>query len=149
ATPFKFSAVVLQYNLSHVLVPIGMVHIAQGKYESSRIVNKRQTYLHDIMTQSITWAWRIIAVNKRSYFRDLLPVWQMPSDAVKAVGWFMHWLLKVLVHFFWIPILGMVIYETVSGWRFDGAWNGVTSGVITLLVGLIVWAILYTLLIFA
>ena len=73
----------------------------------------------------------------------------MPSDPVKAVWWFMHWLLKVLVHFFWIPILGMVIYESVSNWRLDGAWNGVSSGVITLLVGLIVWAILYVLLIFA
>jgi hypothetical protein len=72
----------------------------------------------------------------------------MPSDPVKAVWWFMHWLLKVLVHFFWIPILGMVIYEAVSQ-----AWNGVGSDlisiVITLLVGLVVWAILYILLIFA
>jgi len=73
----------------------------------------------------------------------------MPSDPVKAVWWFMHWLLKVLVHFFWIPILGMVIYESVSNWRLGGAWNGVSSGVITLLVGLVVWAILYVLLVFA
>jgi hypothetical protein len=88
-------------------------------------------------------------VSKRRYFRDLIPPWQMPSDPVKAVWWFMHWLLRVLVHFFWIPILGMVIYESVSNWRLDGAWNGVSSGVITLLVGLVVWAILYVLLIFA
>jgi ABC-type Fe3+ transport system permease subunit len=96
-------------------------------------------------------------VSKRRYFGKLIPPWQMPSDPVKAVWWFMRWLLQVLVHFFWIPILGMVIYESVNNWRADGAsnwllyaaWNGVSSGVITLLVGLIVWAILYVLLIFA
>jgi hypothetical protein len=88
-------------------------------------------------------------VSKRRYFRNLIPPWQMPSDPVKAVWWFMHWLLKVLVHLFWVPILGMVTYESVSNWRLDGAWNGVTSGIITLLVGLIVWAILYVLLVFA
>jgi len=73
----------------------------------------------------------------------------MPADPVRAVWWFMHWLLKVLVRFFWIPILGMVIYESVSNWLFNGAWNGVSSGIITLLVGLIVWAILYILLVIA
>ena len=88
-------------------------------------------------------------MSKRRYLHDLIPPWQMPSDPVKAVWWFMHWLLKVLVHFFWIPILGMVVYESVSNWFLDGAWNGVSSGVITLLVGLMVWAILYILLIFA
>ena len=88
-------------------------------------------------------------MSKLRHFRSLIPPWQMPSDPVKAIWWFMHWLLKVLVHFFWIPILGMVIYESVSGWFLDGAWNGITSGIITLLVGLIVWAILYVLLIFA
>jgi|SRR5579859_3268048 len=102
-----------------------------------------------IITQSITRARRRISVSKRKYLRSLIPPWQMPSDPVKAVWWFMYWLLKVLVHFFWIPILGMVIYESVSQWRLDGAWNGVSSGVITLFVGLIVWAILYVLLIFA
>ncbi len=78
-----------------------------------------------------------------------MPPWQMPSDPVKAVWWFMHWLLKVLVHFFWIPILGMVIYESVSNGLWYGVWTAVSSGVITLLVGLIVWAIVYVLLIFA
>jgi hypothetical protein len=88
-------------------------------------------------------------VTKTRYLRNLIPPWQMPSDPVKAVWWFMHWLLKILVHFCWIPILGMVIYESVSQWLVDGAWNGVSSGVITLLVGLVVWAILDVLLIFA
>src|SRR5579864_5865594 len=102
-----------------------------------------------IITQSITQVRRRISVSKRKYFRGLIPPWQMPSDPVKAVWWFIRWLLKVLVHFFWIPILGMVIYEAVSNWRLDGAWNGVSSGIITLLVGLIVWATLYVLLVFA
>jgi hypothetical protein len=103
----------------------------------------------DIITQSIMQMRRRIFVSKRRYFRHLIPPWQMPSDPVKAVWWFMHWLLKVLVRVFWVPILGMVIYEAVNNWRLDGAWNGVISGVITLLVGLIVWAILYVLLVFA
>src|SRR5579864_2362165 len=110
-----------------------------------------------IITQSITQVRRRISVSKRKYFRGLIPPWQMPSDPVKAVWWFTHWLLKVLVHFFWVPILGMVIYESVNNWHADeasngllyAAWNGIISGVFTLLVGLIVWAILYVLLIFA
>jgi hypothetical protein len=73
----------------------------------------------------------------------------MPSDPVKAVWWFMHWLLRVLVPFFWIPILGMVIYEAISNGLVYGIWTAISSGVITLLVGLIVWAVLYVLLIFA
>jgi hypothetical protein len=73
----------------------------------------------------------------------------MPSDPVKAVWWFIHWLLRVLVPFFWIPILGMVIYESISNGLLYGIWAAVSSGVLTLLVGLIVWAVLYVLLIFA
>jgi hypothetical protein len=72
----------------------------------------------------------------------------MPSDPVKAIWWFIHWLLKVLVHFFWIPILGMVIYVSVSQWPF-GVWSAIISGLFTLLVGLVVWTVLYVLLIFA
>jgi len=73
----------------------------------------------------------------------------MPSDPVKAVWWFVHWLLKVLVPFFWIPILGMIIYQSVSNGLAYGIWAALSSGFITLLVGLIVWAILSVLLIFA
>ena len=62
---------------------------------------------------------------------ELLPPWKMPSDPVKAVFWFMHWLLKVLVRFFWIPVLAGVTYESLI--------NGVIGGVVTLLVGLGVW----------
>lgn len=64
--------------------------------------------------------------------RELIPRWEMPSDPVKAVFWFMHWLLRVLVRFFYIPILGAVIYESII--------NGVVGFFGTLLVGLGVWA---------
>jgi hypothetical protein len=65
----------------------------------------------------------------------------MPSDPVKAVFWFLHWFLKVLVHFFWLPILIMVIFFTYSDW--SSAWNGIISGTITLLIGIGLWALLY------
>ena len=55
----------------------------------------------------------------------------MPSDPVKAVFWFFHWSLKVLVRFFWILVLAGIIYE--------GLVNGFVGGVVTLLVGLGVW----------
>ena len=75
--------------------------------------------------------------------RGLLPPWNMPPDPVKAVWWFLHWLLKVLVRFFWLPIIGMVIYETYLSARVSGITNGIVAGVITLLVGLVVWGGLY------
>src|SRR5207244_10925194 len=56
----------------------------------------------------------------------------MPADPVKAVFWFMHWLLRVLVRFFYILILAAVIYESII--------NGVVGFFGTLLVGLGVWA---------
>ena len=55
----------------------------------------------------------------------------MPSDPVKAVFWFMHWFLRVLVRFFYILILGAVIYESII--------NGIVGFIGTLLVGLGVW----------
>src|SRR5437660_11407379 len=64
----------------------------------------------------------------------------MPSDPVKAVFWFMHWLLRVLVRFFYILILAGVIYEAIL--------NGVVGFFGTLLVGLGVWAGLGVLLLF-
>lgn len=63
---------------------------------------------------------------------ELIPRWEMPSDPVKAVFWFMHWLLRVLVRFFYILILAAVIYESII--------NGVVGFFGTLLVGLGVWA---------
>jgi uncharacterized membrane protein YgaE (UPF0421/DUF939 family) len=62
---------------------------------------------------------------------NLIPEWNMPSDPVKAVFWFFHWSLKVLVRFFWILILAGIIYE--------GFVNGFIGGFVTLLVGLGVW----------
>ncbi|HLX59169.1 MAG TPA: hypothetical protein VKR83_19290 [Ktedonobacteraceae bacterium] len=72
--------------------------------------------------------------------RKLLPAWDMPSDPVKAVYWFLHWSLQVLVRFFYILILAAVIYETLL--------NGVVGLFGTLLVGLSVWGGLGMLLVF-
>lgn len=66
--------------------------------------------------------------------RELIPRWEMPSDPVKAVFWFMRWLLRVLVRFFYILILGAVIYESII--------NGIVGFIGTLLVGLGVWGLL-------
>ncbi|HEX6109975.1 MAG TPA: hypothetical protein VFZ02_11245 [Ktedonobacteraceae bacterium] len=63
--------------------------------------------------------------------RELFPRWEMPSDPVKAVFWFMHWLLRVLVRFFYILILAAVIYESII--------NGLVGFFGTLLVGIGVW----------
>jgi hypothetical protein len=62
---------------------------------------------------------------------SLIPPWDMPSDPVKAVFWFFQWSLKVLVRFFWVPILAGITYE--------GIVNGFVGGFVTLLVGLSVW----------
>lgn len=75
--------------------------------------------------------------------RNLLPDWNMPSDPVKAVFWFMYWLLRVLVRFFWLPILGMMAYETYINGSHYGIVNGIVGGFITLLVGLALWGALY------
>ncbi|GCF11518.1 hypothetical protein [Dictyobacter arantiisoli] len=72
-----------------------------------------------------------------------IPPWNMPSDPVKAIWWFVHWLLQILVRFFWLPIMIMVLYEGISNGHIDGIWNGIASGFVTLLVGLVVWAVLY------
>lgn len=73
----------------------------------------------------------------------------MPSDPVKALFWFMFWLLKVLVNFFWLPIIAMVIIETVLNWRSaGGVSSGIVAGVVTLLIGLAVWLVLYVVMLF-
>ena len=64
----------------------------------------------------------------------------MPSDPVKAVFWFLHWSLRVIVRFFYILILAGVIFEAIL--------NGVVGFFGTLLVGLGVWAGLGALLLF-
>lgn len=84
--------------------------------------------------------------NKRK--QTIIPPWEMPSDPVKAVFWFVQWLLKVLVRFFWIPIIGIILYEIYLNTRAGGWLNGIVSGVITLLVGCAVWGLLYVLLLF-
>jgi len=54
------------------------------------------------------------------------------------VFWFVHWLLRVLVRFFYVLIVAAVIYESII--------NGVVGFFGTLLVGLGVWAALALLL---
>ncbi len=83
---------------------------------------------------------------KHKQVKELIPPWNMPSDPVKAVLWFLHWLLKVAVRFFWIPVLGMTIFEAWQNWTVGGSVNGILAGVITLLVGIGVWAFLYVIL---
>ncbi|HVB23993.1 MAG TPA: hypothetical protein VNG51_18800 [Ktedonobacteraceae bacterium] len=72
--------------------------------------------------------------------RWLLPPWDMPSDPIKAVFWFLHWLLRVLVRFFWLLILAGIVFEGISNGRVGGAFDAIISGLVTLLVGLAVWA---------
>lgn len=72
--------------------------------------------------------------------RELIPRWDMPSDPVKAVFWFLHWFLRVLVRFFYILIIGAVVYESIL--------NGIVGFAGTLLVGLGVWLGLAALLLF-
>lgn len=75
------------------------------------------------------------------FIRGLIPPWEMPSDPVKALLWFLHWFLQVLVHFFWLPILVGVIFFAYADW--SSAWNGIISGVITLVIGIGLWVVLY------
>lgn len=60
-----------------------------------------------------------------------LPAWNMPTDPVKAVFWFTHWSLQVLVRYFWILIIAGIVAE--------GIMNGIVGGGFTLLIGLVVW----------
>lgn len=70
-----------------------------------------------------------------------LPPWDMPLDPVRAVFWFLHWSLRVLVRYFYLLILAGVAYE--------GYLNGVVGLLGTLLVGLIVWSSLAVVLVIA
>ncbi len=79
---------------------------------------------------------------KKRRKRNLIPPWQMPSDPVKAVFWFMFWFLRLLVNFFWLPIIAMVIIEVVLNW-IGGVPGAIVAGIVTLLVGLVIWAALY------
>ena len=81
---------------------------------------------------------------KKRRQRNLIPAWQMPSDPVKAVFWFMFWLLRLLVNFFWLPIIAMVIIEITLNWSSaGGVLAGIVAGIVTLLIGCAIWAILY------
>lgn len=68
----------------------------------------------------------------------------MPSDPVRAVFWFLFWFLRLLVNFFWLPILAMVLIETFLNWSSaGGVLSGIVAGIVTLLIGLLLWALLY------
>ncbi|HEY0756850.1 MAG TPA: hypothetical protein VGD98_23055 [Ktedonobacteraceae bacterium] len=69
-----------------------------------------------------------------------LPPWDMPSDPVKAVSWFLRWFLQVLIRYFYILIIAAGAYETYLN-------NGIVSLVVILLVGLAVWGLLVGLLV--
>jgi hypothetical protein len=56
----------------------------------------------------------------------------MPSDPVRAVFWFLHWLLEVLVRYWFLPVL--------AGAAGEAYLNGIVGLAGTLLVGLLVWA---------
>jgi hypothetical protein len=87
-----------------------------------------------------------LAVNKLTSKQKLFPRWEMPSDPVKAVWWFMHWLLKVLVRFFWLPIIAMTVYEIIDGVRGGDIQGAVVSGLVTLVIGVGIWVVLYVVL---
>lgn len=67
-----------------------------------------------------------------------IPPWEMPADPIKAVFWFLYWLLRVVVRFYWFPLLAGVIYESLL--------NGLIGGGITLLLGLVLWVALFAVL---
>lgn len=54
----------------------------------------------------------------------------------------MFWFLRLLVNFFWLPIIAMVIIEVVLNW-IGGVPAAIVAGIVTLLVGLVIWAALY------
>ncbi len=81
---------------------------------------------------------------KKRRQRNLIPPWQMPSDPVKAVFWFMFWLLRLLVNFFWLPVIAMVIIEMALNWSSaGGVLSAIVAGIVTLLIGLAIWGVLY------
>ena len=80
--------------------------------------------------------------------RELLPPWEMPTDPVKAVFWFLQWFLQVLVRFFYILILVAVILEIYLNGKVGGVFNGIVAGAVTLFIGVVVWAGLGAVLLF-
>jgi hypothetical protein len=78
--------------------------------------------------------------------QKLFPRWEMPSDPIKAVWWFMLWLLKVLVRFLWLPIIVLVIYEVVVNARIGNMGDALLYGLFTLVIGLAIWVVLYIIL---
>jgi hypothetical protein len=106
-------------------------------------------------------------MDQRRNIHNFNPFWHLPGSSVKAVVQLVNWFRKALVHFFWmfigvivwlmrrflkvlarffwVPMLGLVMYLTVLDWRLEGAWSSLISGIILLIFGLFVWAIVYVL----
>ncbi len=59
----------------------------------------------------------------------------MPEDPIKAFFWFLYWLLRVVVRFYWLPLLVGVGYGI--------ALNGLIGASITLMLGLALWVVLF------
>ncbi len=87
-------------------------------------------------------------MNKNRRKQATIPPGRMPADPVKAVWWFMHWLLQIFVRFFWLAILLMTAYEVYANLVVSGLLGALVEGVITVLIGFIVWGGLYALLLF-
>ena len=67
----------------------------------------------------------------------------MPAERKQAVLWSLQWLLKLVVNFFWLPILAVVIYTVYTASINSGIGTGMFNGMITLLWGIVFWVILY------
>ena len=76
--------------------------------------------------------------------RGLLPPWKhalRSSESLMVVSSLV--VESACAFFFWLPIIGMIIYETYLSAKVSGITSGVVAGIITLLVGLVVWGGLY------
>ncbi|MBO0780023.1 MAG: hypothetical protein J2P37_14465 [Ktedonobacteraceae bacterium] len=74
--------------------------------------------------------------------RQWFPAWEMPSDPVKAVWWFLRWLLMIVVRYCWLLIIiAMLLVAYTNGISY-GIGSAIVSALVTLLVGLVVWGVL-------
>lgn len=78
----------------------------------------------------------------RPKYRQWLPRWEMPSDPVKGVWWFLYWLLQVIVRYCWLFIIIAVALEAYSNGVNFGIGSAIISTLVTLFIGIVVWGIL-------
>jgi hypothetical protein len=67
----------------------------------------------------------------------------MPAGRKQATFWFLQWLLKLVVNFFWLPILAVVIYTVYEIIVSHGSGATISNGIVTLLWWLVSWGMLY------